>query len=92
MVGLVGDFVVLFIQSGKVEKRLAVTFTTLIAIGVAVEHFADAKRFAPRSLSASQQKTLVTKLSKFAKQKVVRLTYEDDQEASELATQIINCA
>jgi hypothetical protein len=66
MVGLVGDFAVLFIKSGKLEKRLAAIFTILIAVGVAVEHFADAELHAPRLLTKSQQEQMVQKLKPFA--------------------------
>src|SRR5271163_2133177 len=62
MVGLGGDFIVLFIPSGRTEKRLAAIFTVLIAIGVFVEHVADAKRFGSRVLSAEQQADIAASL------------------------------
>ena len=37
IIGLVGDFVVLFIPLKRLEKTLAAIFTVLIAIGVTVE-------------------------------------------------------
>jgi hypothetical protein len=62
MVGLGGDFIVLFIPSGTTEKRLAAVFTVLIAVGVAVEHMADSKRFGPRTLSPQQQAAIASAL------------------------------
>jgi hypothetical protein len=55
IIGLAGDFIVLFISSGTTEKRLAAVFTVLIAIGVSIEHIADSRRFGARTLSSQQQ-------------------------------------
>lgn len=66
IIGLVGDFVVLFIPLKRLEKTLAAIFTVLIAIGVTVEHMADAKRFGPRMLNSSQEQAVIDELRKFA--------------------------
>jgi hypothetical protein len=89
MIGLVGDLIVIFVPSGRTEKILATVFTVLVAIGVAVEHLADAKRFAPRNLNVEQQELLVSKLKPFAGQKVdFVVVYANEGECVHIGEQI----
>lgn len=89
MVGLVGDIILIFVPSGRTEKILATIFTLLIAAGVAVEHVADAKRFAPRDLSEQQQDFLVSRLKLFAGQKVdFVIKYSTEEEPAHIARQL----
>jgi len=66
MLGLVGDFIALFVPSGRTEKMLAGFFTVLIAVGVGVEHEADKIRFGPRSLSVEHAKAIAESLKPLA--------------------------
>jgi|SoiMethySBSTD1v2_1073268.scaffolds.fasta_scaffold128083_4 hypothetical protein len=89
MIGLVRDLILIFIPSGRAEKTLAAVFTLMILVGVAVEHVADTKRFAPRDLSEEQQKLLVSKLKPFAGQKVDFVNkYAAESEPANIARQI----
>lgn len=87
MVGLAGDFAVLFVKSGKLEKRLAASFTILIAVGVAVEHFADAKLLAPRLLTKSLQERMSQELKPFAGTPFV-LAVDPESEAINFMSQV----
>jgi hypothetical protein len=70
MVGLFGDILVIFVPSGRMEKILLILFSILIAVGVWVEHKADAVRFGPRLLDEAQQATVSSQLSAFVGQRV----------------------
>jgi uncharacterized membrane protein len=57
--GLIGDVLVIgLVPSGKLEKVLAVLCTLVVIAGVAIEHAADAQRFADRRLTAEQQHSI----------------------------------
>jgi len=88
MVGLIGDLVIIFVPSGRTEKILATIFTLLIAIGVTVEHVADAKRFSPWNIDAEQQKNMVRKLVPFAGQAAVVWMVYGESEVQHIAVQI----
>jgi hypothetical protein len=84
VVGLVGDVIVLFVPSGKLEKTLAAIFTAIVIAGVTVEHVADAQRFGVRDLSEGQQNSIAYQLSEFVGQDVEIFVYADDPEISHL--------
>jgi hypothetical protein len=68
--GLVSEgLVILFVSSLRLEKIFSVLCTIVIIAGVSIEHRADAKRFAPRTLSPEQQDRLISKLMAASGQK-----------------------
>jgi hypothetical protein len=88
MLGLVGDLIVIFVPSGRTEKILATIFTLLIALGVLVEHVADAKRFGPRTLDEAQQTRIISLLKPFAGQEYEVVPYWDLKESYGFASSL----
>jgi len=87
--GLVGEgLVISFVPSGKLEKALAVLCTLVVIVGVAVEHIADSRRLADRTLSDGQVATIVADLKPFEGQLFQITTFWDMREPLALSNRL----
>jgi hypothetical protein len=84
IIGLLGEAIVIFAPIGtrRLEKALSLTFTVLIAIGVAAEHIGDSEKAGPRHLTSRQKERIIEALRPFVGQQFQMITYPGCEECS----------